>query len=164
MIGFNRGCRRFYAEWDQAVFHPDALYEIPLNGVISGATNPFFTFSNIPEESIALTTALSGGNIEIAVPTETGKNYQLQNSSITNWTIGSAISGDGSTNTFTDATDQYAEFYRVEITDNPSPKEKPNMKKSHDRLLAPQSAGPRTEQIEPLSTNSIQFDMYIKRL
>ena len=70
---------------------------------------------------MTLTTALSGGNIQITVPTETGKNYQLQNSStLTNWAnLGGAISGNGTTNTFTDATDQDAEFYRVKITDNP---------------------------------------------
>ena len=111
----------FYAEWDQAVFHPDTLYEITIEwGDDTGAGNPLHTFSNIPN-GVTLTTALSGGNIQITVPTETGKNYQLQNSStLTNWTnLGSAISGNGTTNTFTDATDQNAEFYRVEITDNP---------------------------------------------
>lgn len=77
----------------------------------------------IPENvtTPALTTALSGGNIQITIPTEPGKSYQLQNSaaldSFSN--LGAAVSGDGNPHTFTDPADQDAEFYRVEIIDNP---------------------------------------------
>jgi hypothetical protein len=66
-----------------------------------------------------LTATVSGGNIHISFPTQTGYSYQLQyknNLTDANWiSLGSPLSGNGSIQTIDDSAAGNTRFYRVEI-------------------------------------------------
>ena len=69
--------------------------------------------------TVQLTDTIAGGNIIVSFLTQTGHSYQLQATSSLSggsWSnVGSAISGNGSTETASDTIGSGSRFYRVEI-------------------------------------------------
>jgi hypothetical protein len=66
-----------------------------------------------------LTAIVSGGNVQISLPTQSGYSYQIQyKNSLTdaNWTpLGSAINGNGSIQSANDSITGTSRFYRAQV-------------------------------------------------
>jgi hypothetical protein len=69
--------------------------------------------------TVTLTASISGGNINISFPTQNGHTYQLlSNSTLTGGTwssVGSPVTGDGSTKMVSDTVGSGNRFYRLQI-------------------------------------------------
>jgi hypothetical protein len=89
----------------------------PINGHDEANVNFFMLVAVTP--SPKLTAAMSGGNIQISFPTQSGYSYQLQyknNLTDPNWTsVGSPVSGDGTVKSVSDAATLSNRFYHVQI-------------------------------------------------
>lgn len=79
-------------------------------------TGFFMLVATVPD--LKLKAALSGGNIHVSFPTETGFNYQVQyktHLSDTTWTpLGTPVAGDGTVRSVTDSAADASRFYRVQ--------------------------------------------------
>jgi hypothetical protein len=107
------------------------LAKVYLNGstntlkLTRAATGPdvnvnFFILAPAPSPSqTTLSATVSGGNINIKFPTQTGFSYQVlykDNLSDPTWTpLGSPIAGDGTVKTIQDPTGGQQRFYRLYI-------------------------------------------------
>ncbi len=93
-----------------------------LGGSVTGSepevnVNFFMLVPATPKPTIAA--HISGGNISVSFPSQTGYSYQLQyknNLTDANWTsVGSAVSGDGSVKSVVDSTTASHRYYRVQV-------------------------------------------------
>jgi hypothetical protein len=96
---------------------------IKLLVVNAGFNMNFFMLSPVESASVAkptLTAKISGQNIVVSFPTQSGVSYQLvYRNSLTDTTetsVGSPVVGDGTTKTISDTLGQSYRFYRVKAT------------------------------------------------
>jgi hypothetical protein len=96
-----------------------SLQILRMGGTSGNEVNVNFLMLVATAPTPMLTATVSGGNVHISFPTQTGYTYQLQyktNLTDASWTpLGGGLAGNGSVQTINDSAAGNSRFYRVEV-------------------------------------------------
>jgi len=129
VLGYFRATGNSYGTWQYAPLvntNTGTTVVVPLSGVetlqISGDGYEhvnYFMLVAVPPNAVTITPSMSGTNLMLSFPTQTGYNYSMyykNNLTDPNWTqLGSQVPGNGSTNSVSDPLGQNHRFYRLSI-------------------------------------------------